>query len=193
MSDAFDERIGPRFQQACALQGHLPALDPYETAAQIEAQLDLLDEAQLAVAGAALAWVHAGMEIPLLLLETAAMVGLHDDGASGDIEGWADDLRHILQVMSLWLEALEERVSDEEELEAVEDAAVSLGRTPSRLDEEDDLSEFEMARDRVRDRRDRQDALRRRIEVIDRARLERSRRIEAHIRELAGETSGPAN
>jgi hypothetical protein len=193
MSNASDQELGEPFQQACALQGNLPALDPYEVAAQIEAQLDLLDEEQLPVAGAALAWVHAGMEIPLLLLETAALVGLHEEDLSGDIEVWANDLRHILEVMSLWLEALDERVSDEEALEAVEDAAVSLARTPARPDEADDLSEFEMARFRVRERRERQDALRRRIKLIDRARLERSRRIEARIRDLAGETSGPEN
>jgi hypothetical protein len=73
MTDDLDATIGGWFRRATALQDHLPIIEPYRTAAEVEDRFHEDDEVTLAMSAAAVIWTHAGTDVPLVLLETAAL------------------------------------------------------------------------------------------------------------------------
>jgi hypothetical protein len=185
VNDVLDAGIGKWFQRACALQDHLPVVAPYATAAMVE-RLGSTDDRLLAVSGAALAWVHGGIDVPLLLLETAALVALDAPGAAGDVKSAADGLREVARIVSVWVDALDERVVDELRVEAADDAAaMSRVGLPADMTEEQFVAWA--AQSRARDAKRSEEALERRRALIDVFGVDRQCRIAARLRELRSE------
>ena len=123
----------------------------------------------------------------MALLEACALLNLTDSGASGDIDGPTREFRLASEILALWADALEERVVDELQTEAAEEAA-GLGRGQELSVEQQAGWEARAAQLRSEEQARREEAFVRRQGFIDIIRMERQREVRDRIQRLGDES-----
>jgi hypothetical protein len=138
-------------------------------------------------AGMAVVWSDDFFPMAMALLEACALLNLVDSGASGDIDGPAREFRLASDILALWADALEERVVDELQSEAAEEAA-GLGRGQELSVEEQPGWEARAAQLRSEKQALREEAFVGRQGFIDIIRMERQREVRDRIQQLRDES-----
>jgi hypothetical protein len=172
--------------RACALWGR-PAPSPLIEAGDRAWDVLAAEGFDPPTAGMAVVWADDFFPTAMALLEAYALLSLTDSGASGDIDGPAREFRLVSDILALWADALEERVVDELQSEAAEEAA-GLGRGQELSVGEQAGWEARAAQLRSEKQARREEAFVRRQGFIDIIRMERQREVRDRIQRLGDES-----